>query len=115
MARSAANDGHSLVDRFDELVHNVRAWLTSEIRLIKGKAEFAAKAYVAAIAAILAASIILGLGIILVALAAVAALTPYLGVAGAYGATALGCMAIAAGLCAYAYRSARRVTRGDLR
>jgi hypothetical protein len=100
VARSAANDGQSLVDRFDELVKNLRSWLTSELKLFKGKAEYAAKAYVVAVAMVLIATIVFGLAIILLALSAVAALTPYLGLAGAYGATALGCLVLAAGLCA---------------
>ena len=109
MARSAANDGQSLVDRFDDLVRNFRAWVTSELRLFKGKAEFAAKAYVVAVAAVLTATIVFGLGIILLVLGVVVVLAPYLGLAGAYVATALGCLLIAAALCAYAYRSVKRV------
>ena len=109
MARSAANEGQSLVDRFDELIQNLRSWITSELRLVRGKAEYAAKAYVVAVAMVLIATIVFGLAIILLALGVVVALTPYLGLAGAYGATALGCLVLAAGLCAYAYRSVRRV------
>jgi hypothetical protein len=107
--RSAIDDGQSLVDRFDELVQNVRAWMTSELRLFKGRAEYAARVYVVAVAMVLTASIVFGLAIVLLALGVVVALTPYLGLAGAYGATALGCLLIAAVLCAYAYRAVKRV------
>jgi FtsH-binding integral membrane protein len=95
----------SLVDRLDELVQNGRAWLVSETTLLKAKAEFAAKTYIVAAALLIVAAILCGTALVFLALSAVVALTPHVGLAGAYALTALGGLSLAALLSWYAYSS----------
>ncbi len=109
MKGTSAQDA-SLVDRLDELVRSGRSWLVSEINLLKGKAEFAARTYIIAVCTLLIAAIICGTALVLLALSAVAALTPHVGVPAAYALTGLGGLIIAAGLGGYAYLSITRLS-----
>lgn len=110
MKGQSAQDGN-LVDRFDELVSNGRAWLVSEIALLKGKAEFAARTYVLAVGIFLVAVFVSGTALVFLALSAVTAMTPYVGLAGAYAITSLGGLTLGAALCGYAYWSITQVSR----
>ena len=107
---STPDDSSSLLDRLEQLVQNLRSWAGIEFKLLQARAQFAAKAYILALISLVIALIACGTGIIFLAIGVVVALTPYLGLAGAYGATALGFVFVSAILAFYAYRTITNAT-----
>ena len=107
---SAPDDSSGLLDRLEQLVQNLRSWAGIELKLLQARAQFAAKAYILAFISLVIALIACGTGIIFLAMGVVVALTPYLGLAGAYCATALGFVLLSAILVFYAYRTITNAT-----
>ena len=107
---SKADDSLSLLDRLEQLVQNLRSWAGIELKLLQARAQFAAKAYILASISLVIALVACGTGVIFLALGAVVALTPYLGLAGAYCVTALGFVFLSAILAFYAYRTITNAT-----
>jgi len=103
----------SLVDRLDELVHNARAWLISELKLLKAKTEFAARTYIMVFAIIICAAILCAIALVFLAMSLVTVLVPHVGPAAAYALTGAGGLLIAAGLCGYAYRSITKLSNSS--
>jgi len=104
------SDNAGLVGRFEQLVQNVREWIDVELALLKAKAEFTAKSFLLAFVAVFFAVITGGIGIVFFAVGVVIVLTPFLGLVGAYGATASLFLLIAALSCFCAYRTIRNAT-----
>ena len=107
---STLDDSASLGDRLDQLVQNLRAWAGIELKLLQARAQMAANGYILAFLFLVIALIACGTGIIFLAIGAVVALTPYLGLAAAYCATALVFVLVSAIFAFYAYRTITNAT-----
>jgi hypothetical protein len=107
---TAPDDSSGLLDRLEQLVQNLRTWAGIELKLLQARAQFAAKAYILAFISLVIALIASGTGVIFLAMGVVVALTPYLGLAGAYCVTALGFVLLSAIFVFYAYRTITNAT-----
>lgn len=108
--RSRGDDDESLVDRLDQLVESLRAWVLSELNLLKARAAFTLGAGLVVLAASLMALLACGLALVYVSLSAVIVLTPHVGLAGAYGAVAAFFVAIALIFGTLGYRALVKIT-----